>query len=76
MYDKHTGTQSILTHLMNLVGSMIRILTTLKEIGMDLALLSGYALSVLLNAVLITQCIVYRKNTLKVLSAETRKKKE
>lgn len=75
MYDKHTGTQSIITHLMNLVGSLIRILTTMKEIGMDFALLAGYALSVMLNIILVTQCVFYRKNTLEVMSAETRKKK-
>ena len=60
---KHTGNQSIATHSMNLGGSLVRILTTLKEIGFDWAMLSGYSISVLLNFILFTQTAVYRNNT-------------
>lgn len=71
--DKHTGTQSVITHLMNLTGSLVRIATTMKEIGMDTALLCGYSLSVLLNAILVLQCIMYSSNTEKVLSGSKKK---
>jgi len=61
--NKHTGAQSIITHTMNLGGSAIRILTTLKEIGFDYVLLSGYGLSIVLNCLLVLECLVYWNNT-------------
>lgn len=60
---KHTGNQSIVTHLMNFGGSLVRILTTIKEIGFDWAMLSGYIISVSLNSILVIQTILYMKNT-------------
>ena len=63
MFVKHTGNQSILTIFMNMSGTVVRIFTTLKEVGWDFALLSGYLLSAGLNAMLVIQYFYYRKNT-------------
>lgn len=72
---QHTGTQSIITHIMNLGGSCIRFLTTIKEVGWDMTLLSGYALSAGLNVCLVASFFIFRKNTEKFLkSLETKKK--
>lgn len=60
---KHTGNQSLVTHIMNLGGSLVRVLTTLKEIGLDWAMLSGYIISISLNSMLFVQTIIYMKNT-------------
>ena len=60
---KHTGTQSVITVLMNFIGSAIRVVTTINEIGMDIPMLSGYAISLLLNSIMIAQFIVYNSNT-------------
>jgi hypothetical protein len=72
---KHTGTQSLITTIMNLVGSAIRILTTIKEVGYDMALLGGYGISVLLNLILVVQFIVYKGNTKTYIQSLERKKK-
>lgn len=59
---KHTGSQSIVTFGMNVLGSSIRVMTTLKEIGLDPALFS-VLLSVVLNSIPFVQYFYYRKNT-------------
>jgi hypothetical protein len=78
--QKHTGAQSVVTHGMNLTGSLIRIGTTIGEVGYDFALLSGYAISIALNLVLVAQVWLYQEHTAQVLAqasaAKTRKKKE
>jgi hypothetical protein len=51
---KHTGQLSIVTTSMNLVGSLIRIGTTLKETG-DMVVLSGYILSGVLSFLMFVQ---------------------
>mmetsp|Transcript_37946 Transcript_37946/g.113364 ORF Transcript_37946/g.113364 Transcript_37946/m.113364 type:complete len:260 (-) Transcript_37946:168-947(-) len=73
---QHTGTQSIITNIMNLGGSCIRILTTIKEVGWDMALISGYALSAGLNVCLVASFFIFRKNTDKFLKSLAAKKKE
>lgn len=75
MKIKHTGNQSIWTILMNMSGSVVRIATTLKEVGWDFALLSGYLLSVGLNLTLVLQYFYFRKNTEEFLKTLTPKKK-
>lgn len=72
---KHTGTNSLITTAMNFLGSAIRIVTTIKEIGWDLALLQGYFLSAGLNAILILQFFLYKDNTAKFLTGIKSKKK-
>jgi mannose-P-dolichol utilization defect protein 1 len=60
---KHTGSQSLITTGMNFIGSAIRVLTTISEIGFDIPMLSGYFISLGLNAILIAQFLMYRKKT-------------
>ena len=74
---QHTGAQAIITILMNVVGSGLRIGTTLAEVGWDFAYLTGAFLSVALNGILMMQYFVYRENTQRFLqSLETKKKAE
>ncbi len=77
--SKHTGAQSIITVIMNFTGSAIRVVTTIKEVGMDIPMLSGYLISILLNTIQISQFLIYKKNTekyLKDLADEKKKKAE
>jgi mannose-P-dolichol utilization defect protein 1 len=71
---RHTGAQAIATIGMNLTGSSLRILTTLKEVGWDMAFLTGSLLSVALNSVAVLQYVVYRKNTKEFLRGLEKKK--
>jgi hypothetical protein len=72
---QHTGAQSILTTTLNLVGGMLRILTTIKEVGWDMAVLSGFLLSAIMNAVMFLQYWYYRSNTEKFVK-ELKEKKQ
>jgi mannose-P-dolichol utilization defect 1 len=65
---QHTGAQSILTTTMNLVGGLIRILTTIQEVGWDMAVLRTFFLSFLLNVIMFLQYFYYRANTDKFLA--------
>jgi mannose-P-dolichol utilization defect protein 1 len=71
---RHTGAQAIVTIGMNLLGSSLRILTTLKEVGWDMAFLTGSLLSVTLNSVMLVQYVAYRKNTKDFLESLEKKK--
>jgi len=73
---KHTGPQSIITITLNLVGVLIRILTTISEVGWDMTLLSGFALSAAMSFILFVQYFIYRSNTAKFLAELEKKKKE
>ncbi len=73
---KHTGTQSVITNGMNLLGSCIRILTTIKEVGFDMTMLCGYFVSVFLNSILVTQFFMYNENTKNYLDTLEDKKKQ
>lgn len=59
---KHTGNLSIVTTSMNLVGSLIRVGTTVQETG-DVVILAGYILSFLLSFAMFVQYFLYLKNT-------------
>jgi len=77
--SQHTGTQSIITVIMNFTGSAIRVVTTIKEVGMDIPMLSGYAMSLTLNTIQISQFLMYKQNTiryLKELKSDKKKKDE
>ena len=77
--QKQTGAQSLATISMNLFGSLIRTVTTIKEVGWDFHILRSYATSISLNMILFTQIILYRENTSRVLNSlmkEQIKKKE
>lgn len=72
----HTGNLSIVTTSMNLVGSLIRILTTIKETG-DMVVLSGYLLSGSLSLMMFIQYWMYlAKTTQMAKKTEESKKKE
>ena len=73
--NKRTGAQSITTITMNLAGSLVRIGTTIKEIGFDFHILGSYGTSVLLNMILFVQIVMYRKNTELFLEKLSDKKK-
>lgn len=73
--SKHTGTQSVITTGMNLLGSAIRILTTIAEIGFDIPMLAGYGVSLILNIILVVQFLTYKKKTEEYL-ASLKKKSE
>lgn len=74
---KHTGNLSIVTTSMNLVGGIIRILTTIKETG-DMVVIAGYLLSVSLNLMMFIQYWMYLARTTEILekSEASKKKKE
>ena len=61
--NKQTGAQSIATTSMNLLGSLVRIATTIKEVGWDFHILRAYATSVTFNTILCAQILMYRANT-------------
>mmetsp|Transcript_4461 Transcript_4461/g.8569 ORF Transcript_4461/g.8569 Transcript_4461/m.8569 type:complete len:227 (-) Transcript_4461:19-699(-) len=61
--EKHTGTQSIITVLMNFTGSAIRVITTINLVGFDIPMLAGYGISLVLNSIMISQFVLYKKNT-------------
>ena len=72
---KHTGTSSLITTGMNLVGSAIRIVTTIAKLGFDIPMLSGYGISFTLNSIMVAQFLLYKKNTNEYL-ASLKKKNE
>ena len=65
--QKHTGAQSIATTGLNLIGTIVRVGTTIKEVGWDFHILRAYGVSVTLNSLMFTQLVVYRDNTEKYL---------
>ena len=78
--QKQTGAQSVATTGMNLTGSLIRTITTIKEVGWDMYILRSYGVSIMLNVILFIQIFVYRENTRRVLDdvkqQQQKKKKE
>lgn len=60
---KHTGSQSIITTIMNCLGCLIRVFTTYAEVGLDIPMLSGLIISIFLNLALLSQFYLYRENT-------------
>lgn len=73
--QKHTGAQSLATTGMNLAGSLVRIATTIKEVGWDFHILRSYGVSVTLNFILLGQILSYRANTDTFLKSLMEKKK-
>ena len=74
--QKQTGAQSAATTGLNLVGTIIRIGTTIKEVGWDFHILRAYGVSVTLNSILFAQLFVYKENTEKHLKSLKEKKLE
>ncbi|PNW70500.1 hypothetical protein CHLRE_17g722500v5 [Chlamydomonas reinhardtii] len=67
-----TGALSSLTTFINVVGCIVRIFTT-QQAGGGAAMMRGYVVSLIINATLLIQIILYRKNTAKVLAAQKSK---
>ena len=74
--QKQTGAQSITTTSLNLVGTLIRIGTTIKEVGWDFHIFRAYGVSVALNSMLFIQLMLYQDNTKKFLKSLNEKKFE
>ena len=66
---QHTGNLSIATTTLNLVGGLIRVMTTLKETG-DMVVISGYLLSVSLSFAMFLQYWMYLENTKEMAAKE------
>ena len=64
---KHTGANSIITTVLNLGGGIVRLLTTLQEVGLDWPLLASYGMGVMLNAACLAQFFLYWDNTQKFM---------
>eukprot|EP01038_Epipyxis_sp_PR26KG_P010237 gene10237-13770_t len=54
-----TGQISIITTLLLFVGALVRIFTTIQEVGYDVPLLTGFSISTILSGILLAQIIVY-----------------
>ncbi|KAL7527843.1 hypothetical protein ACHAWF_002326 [Thalassiosira exigua] len=74
--NKQTGAQSVVTTSMNLAGSLVRMVTTIKEVGYDFHILRSYGASAFLNSVLLGQILAYKSNTEKFRRSLEGKKKE
>ena len=72
---KTTGQLSVITTLLNFVGGLARVFTTIQQIGYDYSLLSGFFASVFTSGVLLLQMILYRKNKGTEASASHESKK-
>jgi len=60
---RHTGTNSIVTTTLNLMGNLVRIMTTISEVGWDFPVLVAYFAGTSVTFLLLLQFIIYRKNT-------------
>jgi len=66
----HTGQLAIATCFMKCGGCMVRMFTTVTQIGLDPGLLIGYGAGASMNLTLMIQGIIYRRQTAEVLAAE------
>lgn len=60
---KTTGQLSVITTLLNFVGGLARVFTTIQQVGYDYSLLSGFAASILTSGMLLLQMVIYRKSS-------------
>jgi mannose-P-dolichol utilization defect 1 len=65
---RHTGAQSVATTSMNVLGGTVRILTTIRQVGWDLAVLGTIGTSTALNLTMLAQYFYYRENTKRYLA--------
>ena len=61
---------------MNLFSSLIRTVTTIKEVGWDLHILRSYAASISLNMILFGQIVLYGENTRRMVISLKQQHKE
>mmetsp|Transcript_8394 Transcript_8394/g.14237 ORF Transcript_8394/g.14237 Transcript_8394/m.14237 type:complete len:245 (-) Transcript_8394:259-993(-) len=59
---KTTGQLSLITTLLNFIGGVARVFTTIQQVGYDYSLLSGFAASILTSGILLLQMVIYRKS--------------
>mmetsp|Transcript_9052 Transcript_9052/g.13111 ORF Transcript_9052/g.13111 Transcript_9052/m.13111 type:complete len:90 (+) Transcript_9052:34-303(+) len=74
--EKHTGSQSIVTLTLNVVGIAVRILTTIGEVGFEMNWLASYFSSLCLNGTLFAQYWIYKDRTQKYWEEQAKQKKE
>ncbi len=72
--EKHTGNQSIVTLGMNCLGTSVRVLTTIAEVGWNFDLLLSHAVGAGLNFTLLFQYLTYKENTRKFWETQAKKK--
>jgi mannose-P-dolichol utilization defect protein 1 len=74
---KSTGVLSVITQILNTVGCLARMFTTIQEVD-DMAILATACLSFFLNFIILGQIFFYWSNTIKQLAAanETKTKKQ
>lgn len=73
--NKHTGVLSFASTLMAVVGGSVRILTVIREVS-DVNAVIPIVTGVSLQAVILSQIVLYRKQTELVLKQNQKKKKE
>ena len=56
---KNTGALSLATQAGLLAGNCIRLFTTIKEMGGDLTMLSGYIVGCAINGIIVAQILIY-----------------
>jgi mannose-P-dolichol utilization defect protein 1 len=74
--ESHTGNQSIITLSMNVIGPIMRVFTTIGEVGWDWNLLSTHLIGAALNVTLLLQYVYYQENTKRFWKEQEAKKKE
>jgi mannose-P-dolichol utilization defect protein 1 len=57
----HTGQLATLSYFLKLVGCTVRIFTTITQIGLDLGLLVNYGCGAIMNLIIVTQGLAFRK---------------
>lgn len=72
--EKHTGNQSIVTLSMNCLGTSVRVLTTIAEVGWDFDLLLSHSVGAVLNFTLLFQYLAFKENTRIFWEGQAKKK--
>jgi len=57
--NKSTGQLALLTFLLNFLGTIARVFTTLKELNGDIFVLSGSVIGCVLNGIILFQILLY-----------------
>jgi len=69
----HTGQLALTSIFLKMVGCIVRLFTTVTQIGMDVGLLTGYTTGLVMNGIIVCQGIAYRKETARVNAEEKAK---
>jgi hypothetical protein len=72
---KTTGQLSLITTLLNFIGGLARVFTTIQQVGYDYSLLSGFAASIFTSGLLLLQMVIYRKSKSVDTFVESKKNK-